>query len=121
MTGIGVRAPEAGARDVRRAWWSLALFPLSFVGAFAVGAGLVSLLDDPTGGSDTVPVWVMLAAGGPALLVFVAPAVLAVVLARRARREGDPGGRVPMWIGVGVATAFVLVNIVQGLMVVLLD
>ena len=121
MTGAGVRAPAAGARDVRRAWWSLALFPLSLAGAFAVGEGLASLFGHPAGGTDAAPVWVMLAAAGPALLVFVTPAVLAVVFARRAQREGDHGGRVPMWVAVALATAFVLLNVVQGVLVVLLD
>lgn len=120
MSGTGVRTVGAGARDVRRAWWSLALFPVSFLCAFAVGEGLLSLLTDPSDLGD-VPVWAMVAAAGPALLVFVVPAVLAVVFARRAAREGDPGGRVPMWIGVGVATAFVLLNVLQGVLVVLLD
>lgn len=119
MRGTEVRS--AGARDVRRAWWSLALFPLSFVLAMVVGQGLASLLGHPTAGTEDVPVWVMFAAAGPALLVLVAPAVLAVAFARRAEREGDPGGRVPMWVGVGVATAFVLLNVVQGVLVVLLD
>lgn len=120
MSGTGVRTVGAGARDVRRAWCSLALFPVSFVCAFAVGEGLLSLLADPSDDSD-VPVWAMVAAAGPALLVFVAPAVLAVVFARRAAREGHPGGRVPMWIGVALATTFVLLNVLQGVMVVLMD
>lgn len=121
MTGVQVAAPEAGSRDVRRAWWSLALFPLTFVAAFVVGEGLATLYGYSTGDTAEAPVWVMLAAGGPALLVFVLPAVLAVVFARRAEREGDRGGRVPIWIGVGLAAAFVLLNVVQGVLVVLLD
>jgi Na+/proline symporter len=121
MTGVPVREPGAGVRDVRRAWWSLALFPVSFLAAFAVGEGLASLLGHPSGSPETAPVWVMLAAGGPALLVFVLPAVLAVVFARRAEREGDRSGRVPMWVAVVLATAFVLLNVVQGVLVVLLE
>ncbi|KRE99238.1 hypothetical protein ASG88_16080 [Nocardioides sp. Soil777] len=121
MTGVRVRAPEAGVRDVRRAWWSLALFPLSFVAAFGVGEGLATLLGHETGSAEEAPVWLMLAAAGPALLVFVAPALLSVFFARRAEQEGNRGGRVPMWTGVGLASAFVLLNVVQGVMVVLLD
>lgn len=121
MTGVRVRAPDAGVRDVRRAWWSLALFPVSFVGAFAVGEGLAALLGHETGGTDPAPVWLMVAAAGPALLVFVAPALLSVFFCRRAAQADNPGGRVPMWIGVGLASAFVLLNVVQGVLVVLLD
>ena len=67
MPGVGVHEPGAGVRDVRRAWWSLALFPVTFVAAFGVGEGLASLLGHPTGSSDDAPVWLMLAAGVPAL------------------------------------------------------
>jgi len=96
------------------------LFPLSFLGAFGVGEGLASLFGYPTGGSDDVPLWVMIAAAGPALLVFAAPALLAVVFAKRAERMGNPSGRTPMWIAVGLATVFVLLNVVQGVLVVVL-
>ncbi|KRF32398.1 hypothetical protein ASG94_18205 [Nocardioides sp. Soil805] len=112
---------EEGARDVHRAWWSLLLFPVSFLGAFAVGEGLASLFGHPSGDSGDVPVWVMAVAGGPALLVFVLPAILAVVSCRRAQRQGNPGGRVPMRIAVGTAALFVLLNVVQGVLVVVLD
>ena len=97
------------------------MFPLSFIGAFVVGEGLASLFGYPTGGSEDVPIWVMLAAAGPALLVFVAPALLSVVFARRAERAGNTEGRLPMWIAVAMAGGFVLLNVVQGLLVVLLD
>lgn len=116
MTSVRERAPEAGARDVRRAWWSLMLFPLSFLGAFGVGEGLASLLGHPTGGSEDAPLGVMIAAGGPALLVFAVPALLAAVFAGRAGRMGNPGGRTPMRIGVGLVTVFVLLNVVQGVL-----
>ena len=122
MTGVRVRAPEAGARDVRRAWWSLALFPLSFLAAFAVGEGLATLLGlrdrEHRGGAGVAD-----AGRGrsrPARLRRTRPCWPAF-FARRAEREGDRGGRVPMWIGVGLATAFVLLNVVQGVLVVLLD
>ena len=120
MTSVRDRAPEAGERDVRRAWMSFLLFPLSFLAAFGVGEGLAALFGHPTGGNEDAPVWVMLAAGGPALLVFVVPALLAVVFAQRAEREGNRGGRLPMWIAVGLATAFVLLNVVQGVLIVVL-
>ena len=120
MTGAGVPTQGTGARDVRRAWWSLASYPVAFVLAFVVGEGLASVFGHPAGESGDVPVWVMLAAGGPALLVFVVPAVLATLFARRAARDGDPRGRVPMWIAVGLAGAFVLLNVVQGVLVAVL-
>lgn len=96
MSRVSERLPDSGVRDVRRAWGSLLLFPLSFLGAFAVGEGLASLLGHPPGDSADTPIWVMVTAAGPALLVFVVPALLAVVFAQRAEREGNRGGRVPM-------------------------
>lgn len=111
----------AAARDVRRAWWSLVLFPPALVLAFVVGEGLAALFGHPTGDGEDVPVWVMVAAGGPALLVLVAPALLTVFFARRARQQGDRGGRVPMWIAVGAAGAFLLLNLVSAAATVLLD
>lgn len=120
MTSVRERAPEAGVRDVRHAWWSLMLFPFSLLGAFGVGEGLASQFGYPTGGSGDVPLWVMVAAGGPALLVFAVPVLLAWTFARRAERAGNRGGRVPMWIAVGLAAVFVLLNVVQGLLIVVL-
>lgn len=120
MTRIGERALEAGARDVRHAWWSLMLFPLSLLGAFVIGEGLASLFGHPIDGSADVPLWVMVAAGGPALLVFVVPALVAVVFAKQAERLGNQGGRAPMRIAVGLAAVFVLLNVVQGLLTVAL-
>jgi hypothetical protein len=92
----------------RRAWWSLALFPLSFVGAFLVGEGLYTLLTDD---AADAPVWAALAAGVPALVVFSVPAVLAVVLGRRAMRLGRDAGKVPAIVGLAVAVAFVAQNL----------
>lgn len=43
------------------------------------------------------------------------------MFARRAERAGDRGGRVPMWIGLGLAGVFVLLNVVQGLVGIFVD
>ena len=120
MTGHRPAAVDAGAADVRRAWWSLALFPLALVAAFVVGEGLASLLGHPTGSSEDVPVWVMVVAGGTALLVFVAPVAVTAFFSRRAAGHGNPGGRAPVWTAVAVAATFVLLNVAQGIAAVLL-
>ncbi|MGB5758711.1 MAG: hypothetical protein WBM50_17490, partial [Acidimicrobiales bacterium] len=62
----------------RRAWWSLALYPLSFVAAFVVGEGLYSWL----GGEDDAAAWAVVVAGAPALIVFALPGFAAVMLGR---------------------------------------
>ena len=110
-TPVAPARPDAGAADQRRTWWSLLLFPVSFVAAFGVGEGLASALGHPTGSGD-VPVWVMVAAGGPALVVFAVPAVLAVLFGRRALRRGATGAKVPMLLAVVVAALFVAQNLV---------
>ena len=78
----------------RRAWWSLLLFVVSFVAAFVVGEGLVSLYGYESTDPD-LPWWVPLAAGLPACLVFAAPLLLTWRLARRA----GPAGRTPLLVG----------------------
>ena len=101
----------AGSVDYRRAWWSLLLFPVSLVAAFVVGEGLLALLGHSADETGTPPPGVVVAAGLPALAVFSLPAVLATYFGRRAVRAGRPSGRIPMWIGIGVAVLFVLQNL----------
>jgi hypothetical protein len=90
---------------------------VSFVLAFVVGEGLITLqtgdLRDPT----FVEV---LLAGVPALLVFVVPGVLAVVFGRRAVRLGRPDGSAPALVGAIVGLGFVALNLASGLLGLLL-
>ncbi|ABL82209.1 MULTISPECIES: hypothetical protein [unclassified Nocardioides] len=97
----------------RRAWFSLLLYPLSFAAAFAVGEGLVSLYGYPTSGPESTPLWAVLAAGGPALLVFAVPAVVAWVFAARAGHEDVHRVRLPAYLATALAAAFVLVNLLS--------
>ena len=93
---------------VRRAWWSLALYVVSFVAAFVVGEGLAGAYGYPSG-EDTAPPWVALAAGLPATIVFAAPVLAAWLLARRA--HGAPGARAPVLVAAGIALFFLLQNL----------
>lgn len=116
------RDPDAdshAAASLRLAWWSLLGFVATFFLAFGIGEGLATLLGRPSGGSEPVEWWVMVAAAGPALLVFVLPAVLAVHFGRRAMRLGDPRGRYPIVVALVVAGGFVLLNLVSGVAVLL--
>ena len=95
-------------RAYRRAWWSLALYPVSLVAAFVVGEGLLSLLSDDAGDPAVRQV---LLAGGPALLVFVIPGLLAARQGRVAARFGHPQGRLPARIGALIGLGFIGLNL----------
>lgn len=97
-------------RDYHRAWWSLALYPVTFVAAFAIGDALWALMG---GGEADQLGWKPLLAAAPALLVFVLPGVLAVRFGRSARRRGRPAGRYPALIGVVIGALFVGVNVAE--------
>lgn len=114
------RGGAAANRAYRRAWWSLALYPLSVAAAFVIGEGVLSALVED--GADAAP-WEVLVAGAPALLVGVLPGVLAVALGRRAVRLGRADGRVPAIVGAAIGLGFVGVNVASyllGLVVTLL-
>ena len=99
----------AGIADAayRRAWWSLALYPVAFVVGFVVGEGLFSLL----GGTEQgAPVWTVVLAAAPALLLMAVPGVLAWQQGRRAARFGRRDGWVPGVVGLVVALGVVGVN-----------
>ncbi|MGM9471990.1 hypothetical protein ACS5PJ_08285 [Pseudarthrobacter sp. YS3] len=106
----GGAAVHSGAAAVayRRAWWALALYPVAFGAAFAVGEGILSLV---TEGSGNAGFWQVLAAGIPALLVFVIPGILAVSQGRKAMRLGRKDGRVLALVGAGIAIGFVVLNV----------
>jgi len=111
MTAVVTRRSHLPAH--KAVWWSLLLYPFSFVAAFVVGDGLASLLGHPVGeGTGDLPLWVVLAAGVPALLVFAVPAFVAVHFGRRAVAEGHPNAAVPMWLAVALAALFTLQNLV---------
>jgi hypothetical protein len=107
----------AGAdRAYRRAWWSLALYPVSFVAAFVIGEGLYSAMG---GDSGHVAWWKPLVAATPAILVFVVPGVLAMRFGRSAQRQGRADGRNPAMIGAVVGLGFVALNLASLVLMVL--
>lgn len=112
---IDVRHRPDAQAALSRAWWSLLGFVVTFALAFGIGEGIASALGHPAGGSEPASWWVMLLAAGPALVVFVLPAVAAVHYGRRAMRLGEPRGRWPAVVGVVVAGGFVLLNAVSAI------
>ncbi|MDN3028456.1 hypothetical protein [Streptomyces sp. S.PB5] len=98
-------------RDVRRAWlWLLMLLP-AFVLAVLVGDWLLSL-QGYDNSDETVPLGATVLAGGPALLVLVAPAIAALLYGLRARRHDQPAGLTPALVGGIAASALVVLNVI---------
>lgn len=103
-------------RAYHRAWWSLALYPVSFVAAFVIGEGLASALETDSGG---LVWWKALLAATPAIVVFVLPGVLAVLFGRSAMRQGRADGRNPAIIGAVIGLGFVALNVASGVLMLL--
>ena len=99
---------DAANGAYRRAWWALALYPLSFVAAFAIGEGILSALTEENGDPAF---WQVLVAGTPALVVFTVPGILSVSQGRKAMRLGRDDGRVPAMVGAVLAIGFVGLNV----------
>jgi hypothetical protein len=86
----------------------------SFALAFLVGEDLISALGHPSGGTPA-PLWAMLTASVPALVVFALPAALAVHVGGRAIHAGDDRARTPVIVAVVVAAGFIVLNAVSAL------
>lgn len=117
-TGVAYPVPPEAARDRRRAWMSLLLYPVALVLAFLIGEGSAALLGYD--GGEEVPWYVPVVAGVPAVLLFVVPGLLALRFGRRAMRGGDPRGLAPVVVGTVVAVAFVGTNLLGFIAQVLL-
>jgi hypothetical protein len=102
-------------RELRQAWWSLLLFPLSFVMAMLVGEGIPSWFGYSEPSLETTPWWVITLAFGTALLVFASPLVVTARLSNKAVAVGEQGGRAPLIVAVVVVGAFVALNLMSGI------
>lgn len=109
-TGATAVPSEAADRAYRRAWWSLALYPVSFGASFGIGEGIITALTNNTVAAEF---WQMLVAVVPALLVFAIPGILSVIQGRKAMRLGRKDGKIPAMIGAGIAVWFVMLNVVS--------
>ncbi len=98
---------------VKYAWLSLLGYILSFAISFAVGEGLASALGRRYGNDaeSGYPTWVIAVSAGVALFVFAIPGFVAWFFGRRAWRAGDARGRIPAWLGLGLAFGFVAMNV----------
>ena len=85
------------ARAVTRAWTAVALIPVFFFVAMAVGEGLTSLLGYPVGGD--APAWVGAVTALAATVTILLPCLAAVFFGRRASKGGDRRGVLPAVLG----------------------
>jgi hypothetical protein len=110
--------PTAGGpthRAQHEAWWSLLLFPVSFVLAFLVGEGIPPVFGYPEPSLDSTPWWVITLAVVPALLVFAAPFVVTAHFSNKAVTEGEQRGRLPLILAGAAVGLFVVLNLAGGL------
>jgi hypothetical protein len=98
-------------RNVRRAWWSFALFVPSLVAAFITGEALLAAMGHSS--DQSPPAGTALMAGLPAILVFALPTLLVWHFGHQAERHGHPEGRSPVIVAVVIAGAFLAVNVLQ--------
>ncbi|HUX71606.1 MAG TPA: hypothetical protein VMV41_13905 [Cellulomonadaceae bacterium] len=108
---VPARSPEHAL--LGRAWTAVALIPVFFFVAFALGYVLYDVLGYLPENNDA-PFWVNLVATIPTLAVFLIPCVAAVVLGSRVVRSGDRRGVVPLAVG-SVAGGWLAIVSVVGL------
>lgn len=110
------RAPGPTVPDsnpwLRRAWVSVALVPVFFFIAFAVGEGIYALLGYEPENADA-PVWAVVVASALVVAVVVIPSVAAVYFGRRATKGGDRRGVYPAVIGAVVGVGWVVLTVVS--------
>lgn len=107
---------DDGRRLVRRAWWSLLLFAVSFVAAMVVGEGLASLGGSSQPSLADTAWWLVLLAFAAAIVVFASPLLLVARFSRAAERAGEPDARTPLLVSGIVVAGFVLLNLASGLL-----
>lgn len=96
---------------LRRAWLSVALVPVFFVLADAVGFGLYKATSSPRE-NIAGPLWLDLLGAAATTALFWIPCAAAVVYGRRSSRGGDRRGQVPVVIGALAGLGYTVVNLV---------
>lgn len=94
-----------------RAWIAVALIPVFFILAFAVGQVLYSLMGYLPENAG-IPLWVDLAATIPTLAVFLVPCAAAALYGRRVNSVGDRRGLAPLGIGALAGLGLLILSIV---------
>ena len=114
-TVAGPHRRTPGERHLRFSWSFVALIPVAFALALAVGEGLLSAFGYAV--DDTIPFGVVAASAGPALLLMASAPVAAAWYGFKARREGVRRAIVPALIGLVVAVGGIGLNALSYLLI----
>ena len=98
--------------NLKRSWTAVALIPVAFVLAFAVGEGLYAMLGYKPEDA-TEPLWVALVAGVPAIVLFLVPCAAAVWYGQKARAEGHRAALLPVAVGAVLGLWMLIMNAVS--------
>lgn len=108
------RTPQPTARPstpwLRRAWVGVALVPVAFALAFAAGSGVYAWMGYQPENADA-PLWAVVVASTVVVLIVLIPCVAAVVLGRRAIKDGERRGVYPAVIGAVAGVAVVALTL----------
>jgi hypothetical protein len=108
---VGAHGSGGLSTNLTRSWIAVALIPVAFVPAFAVGEAPYALLGHKPEDA-TEPVWVALVAGAPAVALFLVPCAAAVWYANKARAEGHHAGLIPLGTGAVLGLGMLVMNTV---------
>jgi hypothetical protein len=109
---VGAHSSGGRSKNLTRSWIAVALIPVAFVLAFVVGEGLYALLGYKPEDA-TEPLWVLLVAGVPAIVLFLVPCVAAVWYGNKARVEGHRAAVLPLVVGAVLGLWMLVMNTVS--------
>ena len=106
------RTPRKSTAWLGRAWAAVALVPVFFFIAFAVGEAMYALLGYKPENADS-PVWVDVVALVPVVVIVMIPCAAAALFGRHANRSGDRRGVYPLLIGVIAGVGALVLTVVS--------
>lgn len=103
---------HADGASVGRAWVSVALIPVFFIVALAVGYLTYDLLGYKPE-NDDAPLWADVVVAAAVLIPLWIPCGAAISFGRQATRAGDRRGFVPLALGVVAGVGFTTLSLVD--------
>lgn len=106
----GLERTSATGGALVRAWVAVALIPVFFIFAMAVGQVMYSVMGYLP--ENTMPLWVDLVASTSALVVALLPCAAAVRYGGQGHSAGDRRGLVPLVIGAFAGLGLLILTVV---------